>query len=43
MKMLRTKEMIENRIELLNSRKKDNQKIIVKLQRKIRKMEKEGK
>ena len=38
-----TKEMIENRIELLNSRKKDNQKIIAKLQRKIRKMEKEGK
>ena len=41
--MLRTKEMIENRIELLNSRKKDNQKIIAKLQRKIRKREKEGK
>lgn len=41
--MLKTKEMIENRIELLNSRKKDNQKIITKLQRKIRKMEKEGK
>lgn len=41
--MLKTKEMIENRIELLNSRKKDNQKIIAKLQRKIRKMEKEGK
>lgn len=41
--MLRIKEMIENRIELLNARKKDNQKIITKLQRKIRKMEKEGK
>lgn len=41
--MLKTKEMIENRIELLNSRKKDNQKIITKLQRELRRMEKEGK
>ena len=40
--MLKTKEMIENRIELLNSRKKDNQKIITKLQRELRRMEKEG-
>ena len=40
--MLRTKEMIENRIELLNSRKKDNQKIVAKLQRELRRMEREG-
>lgn len=40
--MLRTKEMIENRIELLNSRKKDNQKIVAKLQRELRRINKEG-
>lgn len=41
--MLRTKEMIENRIKLLESRKKDNYKIIMKLQRELRRMEREGK
>ena len=41
--MLRTKEMIENRIELLEARKKDNQKIVAKLQRELRRMEREGK
>ena len=41
--MLKTKEMIENRIKLLESRRKDNYKIVTKLQRELRRMEKEGK
>ena len=41
---MKTKEMIQNRIELLESRtQKDNGNIIKKLQRELRRMEKEGK
>lgn len=38
-----TVNMLKTRIELLTARPKDNQKIIDKLVRRVRKMEKEGK
>lgn len=37
-----TVNMLKTRIELLTARPKDNQKIINKLVRRVRKMEKEG-
>lgn len=37
-----TVDMLKTRIELLTARPKDNQKIINKLVRQVRKMEKEG-
>lgn len=39
----KTTEMLKSRIELLTARPKENQRIINKLVRQIRKMEKEGK
>lgn len=40
---MKTKEMIQNRIELLESRtQKDNSNIVKKLQRELRRMEREG-
>lgn len=40
---MKTKKMIQNRIELLESRtQKDNSNIVKKLQREIRRMEREG-
>ena len=38
--MNKTKEMIENRIELLSSRQKENLRIVQKLQRQLRKFDK---
>lgn len=38
-----TVDMLKSRIELLTARPKDNQRIIDKLVRQVRKMEKEGK
>lgn len=40
--LIKTKEMIQSRIELLQARPKENQKIITKLEREIRRMEKKG-
>ena len=39
----KTTEMLKTRIELLTARPKENQRIINKLVRQVRKMEKEGK
>lgn len=39
----KTVDMLKSRIELLTARPKDNQRVINKLIRQIRKMEKEGK
>lgn len=39
----KTVDMLKSRIELLTAKPKDNQRIINKLVRQVRKMEKEGK
>ena len=39
----KTSEMLKSRIEVLTARPKENQRIINKLVRQVRKMEKEGK
>lgn len=39
----KTVDMLKSRIEVLTARPKDNQRVINKLVRQIRKMEKEGK